>query len=103
VNPNVREILAAMTSVNSEMARYIGRSMDVANGMTDAGFPIEREALLGEQLVALGCALQARAADRAAPNPAAETTAIEPTPHGAAGCSSRSTNPSPRQGTRWEG
>lgn len=64
MNPKVREILAAMTEVNSEMARYILRSLDVANGMTDAGFPAEREALLGKQMVVLGSALQAHATKR---------------------------------------
>lgn len=48
----------------SELARYILRSMDVANGMTDAGFPPDREAALGERAVELGEALLARARER---------------------------------------
>ena len=64
MNREEREVLATITEVNSELARYLLRSLDVANGMSEAGFPPEREAVLGERLVVVGEALQARAQHR---------------------------------------
>ena len=64
VNREEREVLATITEVNSELARYLLRLLDVTNGMSEAGFPPEREAALGERLVVVGKALQTRAQQR---------------------------------------
>jgi len=64
MTPEVRVLLAGMSTVNSELSRYILRCLDVQNGLTEAGFSTEREGALGRQMVGLGEALQALAGER---------------------------------------
>ncbi len=54
--------VAELSSVNQEVARYIGRVLDVDRGLTEFTTPLsEVERELGARLVAVGKALEAQA------------------------------------------
>ncbi|MGH3876670.1 MAG: hypothetical protein ACRDSK_06485 [Actinophytocola sp.] len=58
-------LLAELSSVNQDMARYIGRVLDVDRGLTEFTTPLsEVERELGARLVAVGQALDAQARSR---------------------------------------
>ncbi|PRY40512.1 hypothetical protein [Umezawaea tangerina] len=78
MTPEVRVLLAGMSNVNSELSRYILRSLDVQNGLSEAGFSAERETALGQQMVSLGEALQLIAERRRQILGSPDTTAAPP-------------------------
>jgi hypothetical protein len=58
-------LLAELSSVNQDVARYIGRVLDVDGGRTEFTAPLrDVEQELGARLVAIGQALDAQAQSR---------------------------------------
>jgi hypothetical protein len=60
----LREFLASLTAVNTEIGLYIFGRMDVNNGLSPSPFDPDREEALGAQMVRLGESLQQLAVDR---------------------------------------